>query len=74
MTHSRITGTGSYLPASSVTDWDSVIAVEIALLVRADSAEPGYKNTTTYTLAGNDFTVNDGYRRMIFTTVVQMRN
>lgn len=67
-------GSAFYLPASSVTDWDMVSSVEISMLVRADAPEPGYVNTTTYTIGGEDITVNDAYRRNLFTTVVQMRN
>ena len=67
-------GSAFYLPASSVTDWDMVSSVEISMLVRADAPEPAYANTTTYTIGGEDVTVNDGFRRTVFTTVVQMRN
>ncbi len=68
------TGNSRYLEAGSVTDWDAVTAVEISLLVRADAPEPGYANRTTYSLGGEDIAVNDGFRRVVFTTVVQMRN
>jgi type IV pilus assembly protein PilW len=67
-------GSAKYVPASGVSDWDNVASVEISLLVRADAAEPGYKNTATYALGAIDFTANDGYRRTIYTTVIQMRN
>jgi type IV pilus assembly protein PilW len=67
-------GNAYYLPAASVTDWDLVSSVEISMLVRSDAQEPGYTNSTTYTLAGEDTVVNDGYRRQVFTTVVQLRN
>jgi hypothetical protein len=67
-------GSAFYLPASSVADWDMVSSVEISMLVRADVPEPGYQNSQTYTISGEDVTVNDGYRRMVYTTVVQLRN
>lgn len=67
-------GSAVLVPATGVSDWDSVASVEISLLVRADAAEPGYQNTATYSIGGSDFTVNDGYRRVVYTTVVQMRN
>ena len=63
-----------YVQASAVADWDNVAAVEVSLLVRSDAQEPGYRNTTTYTLGDEDVTVNDGFRRLVFTTVVQLRN
>lgn len=67
-------GTAFYLPASSITDWDTVSSVEISMLIRADAPEPGYVNNTTYTIGGEDVVVNDGFRRNVFSTVVQMRN
>lgn len=68
------TGNARYLEASSVTDWDAVSSVEISLLVRAGAVEPGYTNTATYSIGGEDIIVNDGFRRMVFTTVAQLRN
>ncbi len=56
------------------TEWDDVSVVRIWLLVRATNVEPGYKNTSTYTLGDKTVTVNDSYRREVFSTVVQLRN
>jgi type IV pilus assembly protein PilW len=67
-------GSAILVPASSVSNWDNVVSVEISLLVRASAAEPGYQNTVKYSIGASDFTFNDGYRRMVYTTVVQMRN
>ncbi len=67
-------GNGRYVEAASITDWDSITSIEISLLVRADAVEPGYRNTSTYSVGGEDIVVNDSYRRTVFTTVVQMRN
>lgn len=67
-------GSARYVQASAVGDWDNVTAVEVSLLVRNDAPEPGYRNTTTYTLGDEDVAVNDGFRRTVFTTVVQLRN
>ena len=55
-------------------EWDDVTAVQIWLLVRSTKPEPGYVNTSTYTLGDKTITVNDGYRREVFTAVVQLRN
>jgi type IV pilus assembly protein PilW len=59
---------------TAISEWDDVSVVRIWLLVRATSVEPGYKNTSTYTLGDKTVTVNDSYRREVFTTVVQLRN
>jgi hypothetical protein len=59
---------------SSVTAWDDVNSVRVWLLARTNTVEPGYLNTTTYVMGDSSFTVNDGYRRQLFTTVVQLRN
>lgn len=56
------------------TDWEEVNAVRIWLLARNTSTEPGYRNTTTYAMGDQSFTPNDGFRRQLFTTVVQLRN
>jgi type IV pilus assembly protein PilW len=63
-----------YLDAQNVTNWDLVSSVEIALLVRSDGKEPGYSATSTYKIGDKEITANDGYRRLVFSTVVQMRN
>ena len=56
------------------TDWEEVNAVRIWLLARNTTTEPGYTNTTTYAMGDQSFTPNDGFRRQLFTTVVQLRN
>lgn len=56
------------------SEWDSVNSVRIWILVRSSKPEPGYINTSTYTLGDRTITVNDSYRREVFSTVVQLRN
>lgn len=56
------------------SEWDDVSIVRIWLLVRATNKEPGYTNTNTYTLGDKSITVNDNYRREVFSTIVQLRN
>ena len=56
------------------SEWDDVTAVRVWLLVRGSTREPGYVNTSTYTLGDKSITVNDGFRREVFSTVVQLRN
>lgn len=59
---------------TSPSEWDDVSTVRIWLLVRATNKEPGYTNTNTYTLGDKTITVNDNYRREVFSTIVQLRN
>jgi hypothetical protein len=56
------------------TSWDDVNSVRIWVLARNSQPEPGYANTTTYQLGNQEITVNDNYRRQLFTHVVQLRN
>lgn len=56
------------------TDWDDVNLARIWLLVRSTSPEPGYTNTNTYDLGDKSVTVNDGFRRQVYSAVVQLRN
>lgn len=56
------------------TGWDSVRVARIWLLARNAKAENGYVNTNTYTMGDLPYTVNDNFRRQLFTTVVQLRN
>lgn len=59
---------------STPTVWDEVDSVRIWILARSATPEPGYVNTTSYVMGDNTYTVNDGFRRQLFTTVVQLRN
>ncbi len=65
------TATGT---TTTPSEWDSVNSVRIWILVRSAKPEPGYTNTSAYTLGDKTVTVNDGYRRELFSTVVQLRN
>lgn len=53
-------GSTQYLEANALQDWNEVKAVRLQLLARSSTAEPGY--------------ANDGYRRQMLSTVVQLRN
>ena len=60
---------------STLTEWEEVNSVRIWLLARNTVAEPGYANTTEYPMGEVTFTApGDGFRRQLFTTVVQLRN
>lgn len=56
------------------TEWDDVNAVRIWLLAKNSTTELGYVNTNTYVMGNQSYTVNDSYRRQLFSTVVQLRN
>jgi len=63
-------------PAAGSSTWDNVIAARVWLLVRAECPETGYNNTTTYNMAGVDYTPTapDHYRRQLFTSTIRLRN
>jgi type IV pilus assembly protein PilW len=66
-----------YLKASEITvasDWDMVRSVQVSLLMRASTTEPGYTNNSSYNLSGTTVTVNDGYPRLMLGALVQQRN
>ena len=58
-------------------DWESVVAVRIGLLARAECPETGYSHSNTYAMTA-DYTPSDtngrGYRRKFYTTTVALRN
>jgi type IV pilus assembly protein PilW len=57
------------------TEWDDVNSVRIWLLARNETAEPGYTNNISYVMGDQAaFVPNDGFRRQLFTSVVQLRN
>jgi type IV pilus assembly protein PilW len=56
------------------SEWDDVSVARIWILVRSSAPETGYHNTSTYTLGDKSVTKDDGYRREVFSTVVQLRN
>ncbi len=65
---------GTSVDAGS-TAWDTVNSVRIWLLVRNSTPEPGYVNTTTYAMGDQNFVATgDGFRRQLFSSVVQLRN
>lgn len=76
----RTDGSVRYVNADQVTldadtnEWDLVESVQIWLLMRSVLPEPGYQNNNTYELGTQDIAVNDGYRRLILSSVIQLRN
>lgn len=76
-----ITGTSTDSPTTiSTYAWDDVNSVRIWLLARNSKTENGYSNTNSYEMGdltianGTAYTVNDSFRRQLFSVVVQLRN
>jgi len=51
-----------------------ILAIKIYVLARSIFPDNKYTNTSTYTLAGEDITVSDNYRRLLFTSTVTLFN
>jgi type IV pilus assembly protein PilW len=68
--------TTRYLAADEIAtaDWDLVKSVQIWLLLRSVMPDVGYQNNTTYTMGAQDVTVNDSYRRLLLSSVIELRN
>ena len=68
----------TYQDADAVTDWSTVRATQIWLLARSECQEGGHNDNRTYTLAGIDYTPNngngDGFRRQLYTSISSHRN
>jgi type IV pilus assembly protein PilW len=65
----------SYEKASAVTNWNRVISVSIALLIRSVEPTSPVDESRTYNLLGTDVvTPNDRYQRTLYTTTVALRN
>jgi len=55
--------------------WDNVNSVRIWLLARNATLESGYTNSSSYTMGDITYPAqNDGFRRQLFTAVIQLRN
>lgn len=70
----------AYVPAANMTDnlWDNagsrIISVKIYVLARAIQPDNKYVNKNTYKIGGFNYTVNDNYRRLLFTSTVSLYN
>jgi type IV pilus assembly protein PilW len=66
----------TYVDAATVTNWDNVVSVRIALLMRTVEEDFSTElNTNTYDLLGTNFDpVDDHRRRRVFTNTIQIRN
>lgn len=56
--------------------WDAgnILAVKIYVLARSIRPDNNYTNTSTYQLGNLPFTVNDNFRRLLFTSTVYLYN
>ena len=60
---------------TGITEWNSVLAARVHVLVRSERTETGYKpGPRTYQLGSRSVTVSDSFRREVQTSVVQLRN
>lgn len=65
----------NYVDANAVTDWDQVVSVSLALLIRSSEPNSSMLDTRQYRLLGiNLGPFNDRYQRSLFTTTVTLRN
>ncbi|HPF28454.1 MAG TPA: PilW family protein [Steroidobacteraceae bacterium] len=65
----------TYVAADAVGNWNRVIAISLALLVRSTEPNALEPDTQTYTLLGTPVgPFNDRYQRTMFTTTVTLRN
>jgi hypothetical protein len=67
---------GEYQDADDVTDFNQVTSVRIWLLIRAECAETGYTDETTYSLGNQEdyLSADTGFRRQLYSSVVMLRN
>jgi type IV pilus assembly protein PilW len=64
-----------FVNADAVTDFTKVSAVRLWVMIKTEREEKGLNTASTYTIAGNVVnTPNDGYRRLLVSSVVKMRN
>lgn len=68
--------TVQYFSANEIAaaDWDLVKSLEIWVLLASDRPDAGYQNNTTYTMGGQNVAVNDGLRRLLLSSVTELRN
>jgi len=70
----------AYVPTSSMTNalWDNelsrIISVKIYVLARSIKKDIKYQNKNSYSLGGFNYTVDDNYRRLLFSSTVTLYN
>jgi len=64
-----------YVNADKVADWTKVYSVRVWVLVRGQTKDKTVDTTKTFTVAGNTLSFgNDGYRRLLVSSVINLRN
>ena len=71
-------GSECFMDANNVTatQWDDIVAIRVWLLMRNSFEDPDYQNTSQYRMPDGLYTPNpvDGYRRLLVTRTIKMRN
>lgn len=64
-----------FVNADTVTDFTKVYAARLWVLIKTEREEQGLNTAKTYTIAGTTLnTPNDGFRRLLISSVIKMRN
>ncbi len=63
-----------YRNASAVSDWNRVVSIRLWLLVRSECPDKTYHRRQTYRLGDYWYSVDDAYRRTLFSTTVFLPN
>ena len=61
-------------PDAALPVGSQVVSVRLWILVRSDNPEVGFTDGRTYTYGNRVYTPNDGFRRVLFTRTIQVRN
>jgi type IV pilus assembly protein PilW len=71
----RLITVNEYVDADEVDDWNQVVSVSLALLVRSAEENSQTLDTRTYTLLETELEpFDDNFQRSLFTTTVTLRN
>jgi type IV pilus assembly protein PilW len=63
-----------YVNPGAVPAGFQVVAVRLWVMVRTEKPEIGFVNDHNYQYAGKSFTPNDGFRRVLMSRTIQLRN
>jgi prepilin-type N-terminal cleavage/methylation domain-containing protein len=64
-----------YVNADQVPDWTKVYSARVWVLVRSQHTDKTVDTSETFTIAGNSVSFgNDGYRRLLISSVINLRN
>jgi prepilin-type N-terminal cleavage/methylation domain-containing protein len=64
-----------YVNADQVPDWTKVYSARVWVLVRGERVDNAVDTSATFSIAGNNVSFgNDGYRRLLMSSVINLRN